>query len=114
MQAIFEGKKTAYITNQILGELFYTLTRNFNKPLEKEASKLIVSSIISSNNWTKLDYDSKTIDKAINLSNNYNISFWDCVISATMIENSIFTIYTENEKDFNKIPGIKVINPLSV
>jgi predicted nucleic acid-binding protein len=29
-----------------------------------------------------------------------------------MKENGINKIYTENEKDFKKIPGIKVINPL--
>jgi hypothetical protein len=28
-----------------------------------------------------------------------------------MKENGIDTIITENEKDFKKIPGIKVINP---
>jgi predicted nucleic acid-binding protein len=28
-----------------------------------------------------------------------------------MKENNVYTIVTENEKDFKKIKGIKVINP---
>ncbi len=28
-----------------------------------------------------------------------------------MLENGIDTIYTENVKDFEKIPGIRAVNP---
>ena len=108
----FNGEKEAFITNQILGELFVTLTKNFKKPLEKEDAQLIISSIINSKTWVKINYSHKTIEKAIILSKEYNLPFWDCLISATMIENNIFTIYTENEKDFKNIVGIKAINPI--
>ena len=40
-----------------------------------------------------------------------NINYWDAFIAATMIENKIFNIYTENTKDFLKIDGIKARNP---
>ena len=39
------------------------------------------------------------------------INCWDAFIAATMIENKIFNIYTENTKDFSKIDGIKARNP---
>jgi predicted nucleic acid-binding protein len=38
-------------------------------------------------------------------------NFWDALIVATMEENSIDTIITENEKDFKKVKWIKTINP---
>jgi predicted nucleic acid-binding protein len=41
----------------------------------------------------------------------YKIPFWDALIVATMEENSIDTIITENEKDFKKVKWIKTINP---
>jgi predicted nucleic acid-binding protein len=112
LNKIFNGEKEAHISNQILGELFYTLTKNFKKTLDKEKANLILRSLIKSSNWVKINYTHKTIEKAIILSNEYNLPFWDSLISATMLENNILTIYTENEKDFKNIPGIKVINPL--
>jgi predicted nucleic acid-binding protein len=36
---------------------------------------------------------------------------WDAAIAATMKENDIFEIVTENVKDFKKIPQLKVSNP---
>jgi len=109
---VYSGLKEAYVTNQILGELFYTFTKNFKKPLNKESARIIISSLIKSGNWLKINYDFNTVEKAIILSNEYGIHFWDSLIAATMLENNVFAIYTENEKDFKKIPGIKVINPV--
>ena len=40
----------------------------------------------------------------------HKMSFWNSLITATMIENGIFNIYTENDKDF-KMPSLNVINP---
>ncbi len=36
----------------------------------------------------------------------------DAVIAASMLENNIETIYTDNEKDFRKVLGLEVINSL--
>jgi predicted nucleic acid-binding protein len=36
---------------------------------------------------------------------------WDALIAACMLEYGIQTILTENERHFNKIPGLMVINP---
>jgi len=55
--------------------------------------------------------DTRTTEYALALLKLYAMPFWDALIAAVMIENSILTIYTENDKDFRKIPGIKVINP---
>ena len=41
------------------------------------------------------------------------IHYWDALIAATMKENKIFCIYTENG-DFKSIPWLKVINPSEV
>jgi predicted nucleic acid-binding protein len=57
-------------------------------------------------------YKITTIKSAIDLSNENNMSFWDSLIAATMIENNIFNIYTENVKDF-KISGINAVNPFA-
>ncbi|MDO8553310.1 MAG: PIN domain-containing protein [Candidatus Micrarchaeota archaeon] len=56
-------------------------------------------------------FNIETIKAANNVSREYNIHFYDALLAATMQENNIFKIITENEKDFKKVPWIKIINP---
>ncbi len=58
-----------------------------------------------------INYDQKTIAEALYIASNYNIHFFDALLAATMEANFISEIVTENEKDFSKIPWLKVINP---
>lgn len=51
-----------------------------------------------------------TLKKAMDISIKKNIEYWDALIAATMIENNISHIYTENIKDF-RIEGITAVNP---
>lgn len=110
---IFKGESQAYITNQILAELFFVLTKKIENPISKETAEIIIDSIINSPHWHILNYSSKTIPQAIQLTKKFNIPFWDSLITATMIENNVFSIITENASDFKKIPMLKVINPLN-
>lgn len=108
----FHGEIKGVVSNQILGELFNILTNKIEKPVEIEKAEIIINSFIESGNWIKHNYDYNTIKSAI-MSVKVNKSpFWDTVIAETMKENGINKIYTENDRDFKKIPGIKVINPL--
>ncbi len=113
VKKVFEGELEGYISNQILGELFFVLTRNMKRPLPVEKAKEIVISFKESVNWKKINYNEKSVVKAINFVEKFGISFWDALIAATMLENNIFTIYTENEKDFKKVPALRIINPFS-
>ena len=112
IKSIFEGKQKAHLSNQILGELFLGITKRIPEPIPKQEARDIVESIIRSQNWIKLNYTEKQISLAMKLNIKYNLHFWDALIAATMLQNNIYTIYTENDKDFKKIPGLKVINPL--
>jgi predicted nucleic acid-binding protein len=114
VEEVFSGERLGVVSNQILGELFVVLTEEIRNPLSAEEAGLIVDGIIESKNWAKVNYNSETVKRAIETSKKLNIHFWDTVIGETMLENNIFVIFTENEKDFNKIPKIKVINPLKV
>ena len=113
MESVFAGEREGIVTNQILAELFHVLTGSMKKSIDVKKAQEIVNAIISSDSWKKINYSHKTVKRAVNYVEEFNLHFWDALISATMIENNIFTIYTENEKDFKKIPGIKVINPFS-
>ncbi len=110
--SIFKNEKKAHITNQIVAELFSVLTNKIEKPIQIEDAEIIIDSLLISENWIKIDYTSKSIRKAIKFVKRFSIPFWDALIAATMIENNIFTILTEDSSHFKKIPGLKVINPL--
>ena len=61
--------------------------------------------------YRRITYHESTLLKALDLKEEFGLHFFDSLIVATMQENGIYEIITENEKDFSKIPFIKVINP---
>jgi predicted nucleic acid-binding protein len=48
------------------------------------------------------------------ISKQHKIHFFDSLLAATMQENGISKILTENVKDFNKIAGIEAENPFDM
>ena len=111
LEKVYEKEITGVVSNQILGEVFKGLIENIEKPISIENAELIIKNIIESDAWMKINYDHETVEKAIITTKLSRTPFWDTVIAETMKENGITKIYTENEKDFRKISGIKVINP---
>lgn len=109
VENVFLGDTVGYISNQVLGELYFVLTEK--KGVSKENAKTIFLSFAESENWKKLNYSVQTVKTAVNSSKELNVMFWDALIAETMKENEITAVYTEDEKDFKKVSGIKVINP---
>jgi predicted nucleic acid-binding protein len=104
------GEIKGVISNQVLVELFNACTRKLGVPTYQ--TNIIVKSLILSKHWRKIDYNYNTVDKALNNSELFRAPFLDVLMTETMKENGIVEIITENEKDFSRIPGIKVTNPL--
>jgi len=98
------------ISTQNLSEFFTIVTEKITNPLSKKEAKNIIQKIIELSNFIILEIKPKTIISAINISEKYGIKYWDALIAATMKENQIFNIYTE-DKDFKKIPWLNVVNP---
>jgi predicted nucleic acid-binding protein len=109
----FEGESSYCVSNQVLGELYVVLTRNVAKPLPKEQAALIVGAFVESPRWGKLNYNHLTVKRALEDLRTINASFWDIMTAETMKESGVGTLYTENEKDFRKIPWLKVVNPFA-
>lgn len=60
---------------------------------------------------TIVNYSQETVVRAITIKKEYKIHFFDALLVATMQENGIDKILTENTKDFKKIPWLEVRNP---
>ena len=113
VEAAFKGEAPLAVSNQILAETFFVLTQKLKNPSSSEDAEAIVDGIIDSINWKKINYTDETVKKAIILSRNHSIGLWDSLIAETSLENGIKKIYTENVKDFRKIPGLRAVNPFS-
>ncbi len=109
----FQGDAVCYVSNQVLGELYVVLTRHVRRPLSKEKAAVIVSGLIDSPKWNKINYTHLTVRRALADFEMFKTSFWDVLIAETMRDAGVRTLYTENEKDFKKIPWVQVMNPIS-
>lgn len=94
------GRVKGVVSNQVLGELFVALTKKLEKPIDKKTTQIIINGLIDSLHWRKINYTEKTISKAVETSISLRTPFWDSVILETMLENKVYTILTENTKDF--------------
>lgn len=52
------------------------------------------------------------LQRAVVSSRDDGIDFFDALLAHTAIDRGVSVVYTENTKDFEKIPGIKAVNPL--
>lgn len=108
-----DGKRKCAVSIQNLSEFFVSVTKKIPKPLSKEEGAKIVKKLIDFEGIIKIKPSEITIMRALDISITSNIHYWDALIAATMLENGIFHIYTENTKDFSKINGIRAINPFA-
>ena len=102
-----------FLSTQNLSEFYYNEIKKIKEPLEATEAKEIIYELISLSNVNVLKIAENNILSAINLSIEYGISYWDALIVSVMKENNIYSIITENEKDFKKIKWLKVVNPFS-
>ena len=105
----FSGEISLAISIQNLAEFVSVTTRK--SKLSFEQARINVNDLIDTPNFKKIGYKAETIISAIKIANEFKTSFWDALLAATMKENGIFNIYTENVNDF-KMPWIKAVNPL--
>ena len=105
----FRGNISLAVSNQNLAEFVSVVTKK-NKLSWSEAM-INAQDIINFAGFKKINYDINTIISAIEIAKEFKTSFWDALLAATMRENGIFNIYTENVNDF-KMPWIKAVNPM--
>ncbi len=89
-------------------ETHYKLAKLINT---KEAGYR-VGTLFKSKRMIYFNISKDTILHGFSLAEKFNIRTNDAVIIASMLENNIFKIYTDNELDFKKVKEIEIINPI--
>ena len=103
---------TLVVSVQNLAEFSVVMTEKVKQPVPDDVVKRFIRDIISFNGWTVIGNDSGTIMDAVGIRRTYSLHFWDALLAATMKQNNIGTIYTE-DSHFKKIPWITVIDPFT-
>lgn len=110
LKRCFKGEKKFAVSVQNLSEFFEAVTKKHRKIVSKKDAKEIIKEMAMFYNLNIIKFDEKTVLSATEISEKYNMHYWDSLLAATMRENGISDICTENEKDF-KVPWLRIINP---
>ncbi len=104
-------KRRYAVSIQNLSEFYVIATNKIEKPIPQKEARRFISKIVEFRNWEVIFPTANTIATAINLSIEHNVHYWDAMIAATMRENQIFSIYTE-DGHFKSIPWLTASNPM--
>ena len=103
-------RKNAFVSIQNFVEFANVIKQKLRSLDDNEIQEALID---FKSAFTVLFYSENTVSAAIKLSSEITVHFFDALLAQTMLENNVRVIYTENTKDFNKIPGIKAINPFT-
>ncbi len=101
----------AFLSTQNLAEFSRVVTEKLPRPLSAEQADEAIASFVEV--FSVVRYDVPAVRLALKHAQTGHTHFFDALLAATMMENGIDTIYTENTEDFQKIPGIKAVNPFA-
>lgn len=103
------AKSEIVLSIQNIVEFSRVLTEKSKPPLDQE---IVIQHIYQFLAFSELiKYSENEVIRALSISKDYEIHFFDALIVATMQENGISDILTENTRDFKKIPWLNVKNP---
>lgn len=94
---------------QNLVEFSRVLSEKVSPSIDKELVKQYVFDLAESSKI--ISYNEHTVMEALMISKQHKIHFFDALLVATMQENGISMILTENTKDFQKIKWLSVKDP---
>jgi predicted nucleic acid-binding protein len=107
----FERKVQFYLSTQNISEFYNVVTRFVDNPVPKSEAMNICKKIIGFSGFIKLVPTPSAMIRAMDIDKEYGSGYWDALIAATMLDNGVGIIITENTRDFMKIPGISIENP---
>ncbi len=109
---VWTGKERVAVSTQNLAEFSVIVREKVENPLPASEVMAFLSLVIRSRNWQVVGYQGTTIIRAHEISDAYHLHFWDSLLVATMEENALRTIITE-DMHFKKVPGISMRNPFT-
>ena len=99
------------ISIQVLQELFVSLTRKINPPLNTEIAAQIVQDLST---WQTYVPGKEDVLQAIEITKQFNISFWDAMIIQSAIRAGCKQIWSEDLNDTQIYGQARILNPFAI
>ena len=103
--------RRGWVSTQVLGEFFNTLTRKLPVPLTPAAAEREVRRIISA--WNVVDLTAAIVLDAVTGVQRYQLSYWDALIWAAARSQHIRYVLSEDFNDGADLGGVRFLNPFA-
>lgn len=101
-------KRTGVLSNQVLQEFYFGVTRKILKPIDKLEAREILRAYIC---WNIKEISPASIIRATEIEEKYLISFWDALVIVAAYEAKCGTILTEDLNSGQIVEGVLIENP---
>lgn len=104
-------ERTGRLSIQVLQELYTTLSRGLDHPMEPGEARSVVRSLLA---WDPVPVDPRTIEGAWLLEDRYSLSWWDALIVSAAQVASCEHLLTEDLSHGQDLDSVRVVDPLRV
>ena len=101
--------RTGVVSTQVLQELTVNLRRKAGRPLDARATRGIVADYLT---WQVVVNGGESILDALDLSERYQISFWDALVLHAAHTSGAEVLYSEDLSHGQTYGSVRVVNPL--
>jgi predicted nucleic acid-binding protein len=101
--------RTGVVSTQVLQELTVNLRRKAGRPLDARATREIVADYLT---WQVVVNGGESILDALDLSERYQISFWDALVLHAAHTSGAEVLYSEDLSHGQTYGSVRVVNPL--
>jgi predicted nucleic acid-binding protein len=102
-------ERSGVLSTQILQEFCVNLRRKVARPLDVKAVRNIVKDYLS---WRVIVNDGESVLAALELEDQYRISFWDALVIHSAQVAGAEILYSEDLSDGQLYGSVRVVNPL--
>jgi predicted nucleic acid-binding protein len=99
---------TGVLSTQVLQEFYVNVTQKVRVPLSRSVAREVVRDYAS---WVESLITAGTVVRASEISEVWQLSFWDAMIVATAEQCRADRLLTEDLTHGSRIAGIEVVNP---
>jgi len=104
------SEENCIISSQVVGEVCNNLRKKSGYTAEE--LKHVINGFYSE--FSIIPVSSEIYLKAVNILQNYSISFWDSVIIAAAIESGCGVLYSEDMQHGLSIDSMRIVNPFAI
>lgn len=104
-------ERSGRLSIQVLQELYSSLTRKLDVPMEAAEARTAVQALLA---WNPVPVTARTIEGAWRLEDRYSLSWWDALIVSAAQIAGCRHLLTEVLSHEQELDGVRVVDPFRV